>query len=89
MLVLRRRHDQATRPSVAIAHGCHLLSAAARLPAPFGSGADEVELVCPSGHRTTHSLARAERLNNGWCGKCGAGISYTHRANRARSRTAR
>jgi hypothetical protein len=38
---------------------------------------DKLELVCSSGHRTTHSLARVLRLNDGWCGKCGADISYT------------
>ena len=38
---------------------------------------DEIELVCPSGHRTIHSLKRVLRLNDGWCGKCGADIRYT------------
>ncbi len=36
---------------------------------------DKIELVCPSGHRTTHSLARVMRLNDAWCGICGADIS--------------
>ena len=41
------------------------------------TGSDEkIELVCTSGHRTSHSLARVLRLNDGWCGKCGADISY-------------
>lgn len=47
---------------------------AALVPAVAG---DELELVCPNGHRTTHSGARIKRLNDGWCGKCGAAISYT------------
>ena len=37
---------------------------------------DDIELVCSSGHRTTHSLARVLRLNDAWCGKCGADIRY-------------
>jgi hypothetical protein len=37
---------------------------------------DKIELVCPNGHRTTHSLARVLRLNDAWCGTCGADISY-------------
>ena len=49
-------------------------SAAALAPSEAG---DELQLVCANGHRTAHSLARVQRLNDGWCGKCGAGISYT------------
>lgn len=37
---------------------------------------DLIELVCPNGHRTLHSRARILRVNDGWCGKCGADISY-------------
>ena len=39
--------------------------------------ADIFDLVCSSGHRTPHSLARVLRLNDGWCGTCGADIGYT------------
>jgi hypothetical protein len=45
--------------------------------APRGHAADDlIELVCKSGHRNAHSRARILRLNDGWCGKCGAGIGY-------------
>jgi hypothetical protein len=40
-------------------------------------GDDRIDLICSSGHRTAHSLSRIVRLNDGWCGKCGADISYT------------
>ncbi len=45
--------------------------------------ADQLDLVCASGHRTAHSLARISRLNDGWCGICGADIGYTPPANGA------
>ena len=48
----------------------------ARLPAPGAPGGDRIDLLCPNGHRTTHSLARLMRLNDGWCGRCGADIAY-------------
>ena len=49
-------------------------------PGPRSIGRDEtVELVCTSGHRTTHLLARILRLNDGWCGKCGADLHYEPR----------
>lgn len=51
------------------------MRSAERLPA--SSGDDKIELVCPNGHRTIHSLSRVLRLDDGWCGKCGADISYT------------
>ena len=44
---------------------------------PSAVSGDELELICLNGHRTRHSLARVQRLNDGWCGKCGASISYT------------
>jgi hypothetical protein len=59
------------------------VSAVAHLPAPKTNGQETVELVCPSGHRTTHSLARVLRLNDGWCGRCGVGISYEPQADAA------
>jgi hypothetical protein len=37
---------------------------------------ETIELVCRSGHRSTHQLARILRLNDGWCGKCGADLHY-------------
>ena len=37
---------------------------------------ETIELVCRSGHRSTHQLARILRLNDGWCGKCGADLNY-------------
>lgn len=43
------------------------------LPTAHG---DLIELICLHGHRSSHSLARVTRLNDGWCGKCGADISY-------------
>jgi hypothetical protein len=52
------------------------VSAIARRPAPGPEGGERIDLVCASGHRTSHSLARVVRLNDGWCGKCGAAISY-------------
>lgn len=35
-----------------------------------------IELLCGSGHRSTHLLVRVLRLNDAWCGKCGADLSY-------------
>ena len=51
------------------------MKAVASQPAPDGKG-DDLVLVCPNGHSTLHSLARVLRLNDGWCGTCGAGIAY-------------
>jgi hypothetical protein len=45
------------------------------LPCERAKG-DVIELVCSSGHRTPHSLARVRRLDDGWCGTCGADIKY-------------
>ena len=53
------------------------MKAAAQAPASSGKSDDKIELVCSSGHRTIHSLARVARLNDGWCGTCGADISYS------------
>lgn len=53
------------------------MKAVPSIPAPGGEGDDRIDLVCSSGHRTSHSLARVARLNDGWCGRCGADISYT------------
>jgi hypothetical protein len=52
------------------------MRAAAPRLASTSPGNENVELVCSSGHRTAHSLARVLRLNDGWCGRCGADISY-------------
>jgi hypothetical protein len=43
---------------------------------PVAAIDDHLELVCKSGHRSGHSRARVTRLNDAWCGKCGADISY-------------
>jgi hypothetical protein len=53
------------------------VKAVPRTPAPGASAEDRIDLVCSSGHRTSHFLARVTRLNDGWCGRCGADISYT------------
>jgi hypothetical protein len=55
----------------------------AQVPLPSVNSDERIELVCASGHRTTHSLARVLRLNDGWCGKCGADIRYEQAADTA------
>jgi hypothetical protein len=52
------------------------MSDLARLPTSSAGSAETIELVCPNGHRTIHSLARVLRLNDAWCGRCGADIDY-------------
>ncbi len=52
------------------------MSKAAQRPVSGADRGDHVDLVCSSGHVTTHSLARLVRLNDGWCGRCGADIDY-------------
>ena len=59
------------------------MTAVARLAA--SNRDDKIELVCSSGHRTVHSLARILRLNDGWCGKCGADIGYEPSADARRA----
>jgi hypothetical protein len=64
------------------------VNAVAPLPASGAKGG-EIELSCPNGHRTMHSLARVLRLNDAWCGKCGADIRYDASAEPGREHAGR
>jgi hypothetical protein len=35
-----------------------------------------IELICGNGHVSVQSLERVLRLNDGWCGKCGANVKH-------------
>jgi hypothetical protein len=36
----------------------------------------KLELTCRNGHKSEHLTDRVLRLNDAWCPKCGADISY-------------
>jgi hypothetical protein len=75
MHVLRRGDGEAAR--IGLAASNREFRVRSVTPAPSHDRvSDKVDLVCSSGHRTAHSLARVLRLNDGWCGMCGADISY-------------
>jgi hypothetical protein len=40
---------------------------------------ETIELTCKSGHLSQHLLHRVLRLNDAWCGQCGADLPYLPR----------
>ena len=73
---LRRGNGEAAGIGLAASDGALGMSRVTTPAKPDAQKSDRIELVCASGHRSAHSLARLLRLNDGWCGTCGADISY-------------